>query len=146
MNKQLKKNIDIVGMYSSGNRHHTRDIRGQHVVFIASGSRFGNAAVKSRRAATRCAIQINDQSNPRHVLYSVSFSVAFAIIRGADSGGGGGWGVHPPRFKVGVVCKIIPPPPRFHGDDKKSLEIENENEISTFLALIICKASSFKIV
>ena len=29
---------------------------------------------------------------------------------------------------------------------KKSLEIETENEISTFLALIICKVSSFKIV
>ena len=52
--------------------------------------------------------------------------------------------MHSPRFKVGVVCTIIPPG---FSDEKKYLqEIETENEISTFLALIICKASSFKIV
>ena len=53
--------------------------------------------------------------------------------------------MHPPLFKVGDGVYNHPPPP---GLVTKIylLEIETENEISTFLALIICKASSFKIV
>ena len=61
-------------------------------------------------------------------------------IRGVDSGGI----CIPPRFKVGgggVVCTIIPPPPPGLVKKKKSLEIETENKIRTFLALIICKLS-----
>ena len=44
-----------------------------------------------------------------------------------------------------MVCTIIPQV-LVTRRKKKSLKIETENEISTFLALIICKVSSFKIV
>ena len=74
----------------------------------------------------------------------------FLLPRGVDSvgggGGGGGEGMRgciPLDLKWGGGCTIIPPG---FSDENKSLEIETENEISTFLALIICKASSFKIV
>ena len=62
-------------------------------------------------------------------------------------GGGGGDGDMnpPPRFKVGGWW-VQSSPQVLVTKKKKSLEIETENEISTFLALIIWKASSFKIV
>ena len=55
--------------------------------------------------------------------------------------------MHPPRFKVvgdGVYNRSFPQV--LVTKNKSLLEIETENEISTFLALIICKASSVKIV